>query len=179
MANDMVTAPKGFWAAGVKCGIKKSGSYDLGLIVCPWGAKAAAVFTTNKITSAAVQISRKHIKSDTVYAVVVNSGNANACTRLTCRSVSSSGESGLPNVSTSRPRPAPGKGLAAARAAAEGTALPSRRAARSGPAAAAASPTGTGLRPPGRTPQGLRRPPRPPQTRLAATAVSPSRPLRW
>ncbi len=79
-ANNTVTAPKGFLASGVKCGIKKSGKHDLGLIVCPAGAKAAAVFTTNKIISAAVQISQKHGKSDTIYAVVVNSGNANACT---------------------------------------------------------------------------------------------------
>ena len=80
MANNTVTAPKGFLSAGVKCGIKKSGNHDLGLIVCPSGAKAAAVFTTNTITSAAVQISKKHVKSRTIYAVVVNSGNANACT---------------------------------------------------------------------------------------------------
>jgi glutamate N-acetyltransferase/amino-acid N-acetyltransferase len=79
-ADNTVTAPKGFMASGVKCGIKKSGKLDLGLIVCPAGAKAAGVFTTNKITSAAVQISQKHAKSDTIYAVVVNSGNANACT---------------------------------------------------------------------------------------------------
>jgi glutamate N-acetyltransferase/amino-acid N-acetyltransferase len=79
-ANNTVTAPKGFLASGVKCGIKKSGKHDLGLIVCPAGAKAAAVFTTNKIISAAVQISQKHAKSDTIYGVVVNSGNANACT---------------------------------------------------------------------------------------------------
>jgi glutamate N-acetyltransferase/amino-acid N-acetyltransferase len=79
-ANNTVTTPKGFLAAGAKCGIKKSGKHDLGLIVCPGGAKAAAVFTTNKITSAAVQISQKHAQSDTIYAVVVNSGNANACT---------------------------------------------------------------------------------------------------
>jgi len=79
-ANSTVTAPKGFLAAGAKCGIKKSGKHDLGLIVCPEGAKAAAVFTTNKIFSAAVQISRKHTKSATIYGVVVNSGNANACT---------------------------------------------------------------------------------------------------
>lgn len=79
-ADNTVTAPKGFLASGVKCGIKKSGKHDLGLIVCPAGAKAAAVFTTNKIISAAVQISQKHAKSDTIYAVVVNSGNANACT---------------------------------------------------------------------------------------------------
>ncbi|MFB0524002.1 MAG: bifunctional glutamate N-acetyltransferase/amino-acid acetyltransferase ArgJ [Phycisphaerae bacterium] len=80
MANNTITAPKGFLAAGVHCGIKKSGKFDLGLLVCPAGAKAAAVFTTNKITSAAVQISREHIKSPSTSAVVVNSGNANACT---------------------------------------------------------------------------------------------------
>jgi len=80
MNNQTVTAPKGFLAAGVKCGIKKSGKHDLGMIVCPAGAIAAGVFTTNKITSAAVQISKKHIKSDAIFGVVVNSGNANACT---------------------------------------------------------------------------------------------------
>jgi glutamate N-acetyltransferase/amino-acid N-acetyltransferase len=80
MKNKTITAPKGFLAAGVACGIKRSGSLDLGLIVCPTGARAAAVFTTNKITSAAVQVSREHVKSPVIYAVVVNSGNANACT---------------------------------------------------------------------------------------------------
>jgi glutamate N-acetyltransferase/amino-acid N-acetyltransferase len=79
-ANSTVTAPRGFLAGAVKCGIKKSGKHDLGLIVCPAGARAAAMFTTNKIISAAVQISKKHVKSATIYAVVVNSGNANACT---------------------------------------------------------------------------------------------------
>jgi len=80
MLNKTITTPKGFLAAGVHCGIKQSGRPDLGLIVCPEGAKAAAVFTTNKIVSAAVQVCREHVKSQTVYAVVVNSGNANACT---------------------------------------------------------------------------------------------------
>ena len=80
MANNTITAPKGFLAAGVQCGIKKSGKADLGLLVCPMGAKAAAVFTTNKIVSAAVQVSKVHIKSPKIYAVVVNSGNANTCT---------------------------------------------------------------------------------------------------
>jgi len=80
MANSTITEPKGFLAAGVRCGIKKSGKADLGLIVCPTGAKAAAVFTTNKITSAAVQVSKEHIKSASISAVVVNSGNANTCT---------------------------------------------------------------------------------------------------
>jgi len=80
MANNTISAPKGFLVAGVHCGIKKSGKLDLALLVCPAGAKAAAVFTTNKITSAAVQVSKKHIKSPKIFAVVVNSGNANACT---------------------------------------------------------------------------------------------------
>jgi glutamate N-acetyltransferase/amino-acid N-acetyltransferase len=80
MANRTITSPKGFLAAGVHCGIKKSGKLDLGLLVCPTGATAAAVFTTNKIISAAVQISKQHIKSPKIYAVVVNSGNANCCT---------------------------------------------------------------------------------------------------
>ena len=80
MANNTITSPKGFLAAGVSCGIKKSGKPDLALLVCPTGANAAAVFTTNKITSAAVQVSKKHIKSAGISAVVVNSGNANACT---------------------------------------------------------------------------------------------------
>lgn len=80
MTNNTITAPKGFLAAGVRCGIKKSGKADLGLIVCPAGAKAAAVFTTNKIVSAAVQVCKEHVKSAGISAVVVNSGNANACT---------------------------------------------------------------------------------------------------
>jgi glutamate N-acetyltransferase/amino-acid N-acetyltransferase len=79
MANNTVTSPKGFLAAGVACGVKKSGNLDLGLIVCPSGARAAGVFTTNRIVSAAVTISKEHIKSPAVSAVVVNSGNANAC----------------------------------------------------------------------------------------------------
>ena len=80
MANNTITSPKGFLAAGISCGVKKSGKPDLALLVCPTGTKAAAVFTTNKIVSAAVQVSKKHIKSRSVSAVVVNSGNANACT---------------------------------------------------------------------------------------------------
>jgi len=80
MINNTITAPKGFLSVGARCGIKKSGKADLGLIVCPTGAKAAAVFTTNKITSAAVQMSKEHIKSASISAVVVNSGNANTCT---------------------------------------------------------------------------------------------------
>ena len=87
MKNKTITSPKGFFAAGVHCGIKKSGKNDLGLLVCPAGAKAAAVFTTNKIVSAAVTVCKEHVnpqdasrRDDRIAAVVVNSGNANACT---------------------------------------------------------------------------------------------------
>ncbi len=83
MTNNTITATKGFLAAGLNCGIKQSGKYDLGLIVCPGGAKATAVFTTNKIVSAAVRVSINHIKSPKIFAVIVNSGNANACTGRT------------------------------------------------------------------------------------------------
>lgn len=83
MTNGTITSPKGFLAAGLACGIKVSGKPDIALLVCPDGATAAAVFTTNKITSAAVQVSREHVKSRKVYAVAVNSGNANACTGKT------------------------------------------------------------------------------------------------
>lgn len=78
--NETLTAPKGFLAAGVKSGVKSSGKEDLGIIVCPTGAKAAGLFTTNKIVSAAVTVCKQHIKSRTVEAVVANSGNANTCT---------------------------------------------------------------------------------------------------
>ncbi len=82
MQNNTVTAPKGFLAAGCSCKIKASGQKDLAIICCPTGAKAAAVFTTNKIVSAAVTLCRQHVKSATIEAVVVNSGNANACTGI-------------------------------------------------------------------------------------------------
>jgi glutamate N-acetyltransferase/amino-acid N-acetyltransferase len=80
VANNTITAPEGFLAAGLRCGIKKSGESDLGLLVCPAGANAAAVFTTNKVVSAAVQVCKEHVRSSRIYAVVVNSGNANTCT---------------------------------------------------------------------------------------------------
>jgi glutamate N-acetyltransferase / amino-acid N-acetyltransferase len=83
MKNDSITAPKGFSGAGFASGVKMSGKPDLAILACPTGATAAAVFTTNKIVSAGVQVSREHLKSRKAYAVVVNSGNANACTGKT------------------------------------------------------------------------------------------------
>jgi glutamate N-acetyltransferase/amino-acid N-acetyltransferase len=80
MKNTTVTAPKGFLAAGISCGIKQSGKKDIGIICCPTGAKAAGVFTTNKIVSAAVTVCKKHIKTGNAEAIVANSGVANTCT---------------------------------------------------------------------------------------------------
>ncbi len=77
-----VTAPRGFRAAGVACGIKASGAPDLALIVSAAPASAAAVFTTNLAVAAPVIVSREHLDANQgrVRAIVTNSGCANACT---------------------------------------------------------------------------------------------------
>jgi glutamate N-acetyltransferase / amino-acid N-acetyltransferase len=77
-----VTAPAGFRASGVACGIKANGKPDLSLVVSETLASAAAVFTTNVAQAAPILVSRDHLqRSDGRAAVVVtNSGCANACT---------------------------------------------------------------------------------------------------
>ncbi len=76
-----LTTPKGFLAAGLHCGIKPDPEVlDLGLIYSERPAAVAATFTTNRIHAAAVRISRERVASGRAQAVVVNSGNANACT---------------------------------------------------------------------------------------------------
>ena len=80
--NNTITAAKGFLACGVASGVKKSGKLDLGLISCPTGAKAAAMFTTNAVFAAPVGVCRKHIVGKIIYGAIVNSGNANACTGI-------------------------------------------------------------------------------------------------
>ena len=76
-----ITAPEGFEAAGVACGIKKSG-LDLALVVSTPPARAAAIFTTNLAVAAPLVVTRDHLRAsqNTAAAVVVNSGCANACT---------------------------------------------------------------------------------------------------
>ena len=76
-----VTAPAGFTAAGVACGIKPSGP-DLALIVSTPPARAAGIFTTNLAVAAPVVVTREHLRRShgTAAAIVVNSGCANACT---------------------------------------------------------------------------------------------------
>lgn len=70
----------GFKFAGVSCGIKKSKKRDLALIVSDRPATAAALFTTNRVKAAPVLVGMRHMRSGKLQAIVVNSGNANACT---------------------------------------------------------------------------------------------------
>lgn len=76
-----VTTPAGFRACGFHSGIKKTDRYDLGAIVSDFPAVAAAVFTLNHIQAAPIQVTKESLATEQVIqAVVVNSGNANACT---------------------------------------------------------------------------------------------------
>jgi glutamate N-acetyltransferase/amino-acid N-acetyltransferase len=84
-----IVAPKGFRASGVFCDIKKLGTgkgsnkgpkRDLALIVSETPATVAGMFTTNQVCAAPVRICVEHVKRGTAQVVVVNSGNANACT---------------------------------------------------------------------------------------------------
>lgn len=77
-----VSAPAGFRAAGVACGIKKNGNLDLALIVSDMPAAAAAVFTTNRAQAAPVLVSKARLQASGGRArvVAINSGCANACT---------------------------------------------------------------------------------------------------
>lgn len=74
-----VTSPQGFLAAGVKAYIKKD-KEDLALIYSEVPAAVAGVFTTNKVKAAPLLVTMEHIKNGSAQAVVVNAGNANACT---------------------------------------------------------------------------------------------------
>jgi len=78
--NGGVTAPKGFKAAGVKAGIKKSGKEDVAVIYSTAPAAAAGVFTTNAMAAAPVVVSRQVAEAGKASAVVANAGCANACT---------------------------------------------------------------------------------------------------
>ncbi len=80
MKNKQVTV-KGFRAAAVYCGIKKSSDKkDLALIYSEVPAVASAVFTQNKVKAAPVILSGKNLLKGAISTIVANSGNANACT---------------------------------------------------------------------------------------------------
>lgn len=71
---------KGFLFSGISAGIKKDGKRDFGLIYSETPAQVAGLFTTNAIKAAPIQIDIQRIKNGICQAIVINSGNANACT---------------------------------------------------------------------------------------------------
>ena len=75
-----VTYPKGFLAAGVKAGIKKSGNLDVAMIYTKKEAAVAGTFTQNAVAAAPVYASKRVVKTGTAHAIVANAGCANACT---------------------------------------------------------------------------------------------------
>ena len=83
-----ITAVPGIRASGVHGGLKPDNQKDVALIVADWPSVAAGVFTRNRVCAATVLLSREHLNNQIAQAVIVNSGNANACT----------GEEGLNNA---------------------------------------------------------------------------------
>lgn len=77
-----ITAPLGFHASGVACGIKTNGNADMALVAAEHVSSAAAIFTTNLAKAAPVLVSKAHLDSSggLARAIVTNSGCANACT---------------------------------------------------------------------------------------------------
>ena len=75
-----ITAVSGVRAAGVHAGIKAADAKDVALIVTDTPTTAAGVFTKNSVTAAPVLVCREHLSDGQAQAVIVNSGNANACT---------------------------------------------------------------------------------------------------
>ena len=76
-----VTSPKGFTAGATYAGLKtySPDKLDLGLLVSEKPSIATGVFTTNKVVSPSVTLSKTHIKSGEAQAIVANSGCANTC----------------------------------------------------------------------------------------------------
>jgi len=84
-----IVAPQGFLASGVFCDIKRLGTgkgsnkgqkRDLALIVSEVPATVAGMFTTNQVCAAPVKVCAERVKKGVAQALVINSGNANACT---------------------------------------------------------------------------------------------------
>lgn len=75
-----ITDIAGIKASGIASGIKKNGGKDLCVIYSEKKAVAAALFTTNKVKAAPLLLDLAHLRSANTQAIVVNSGNANACT---------------------------------------------------------------------------------------------------
>lgn len=80
LVSESIVAPKGFSAAGIHCGLKHK-KKDLGIIVSEVPASVAGVFTTNAIKAAPLILTKETVyANDKMQAIIINSGNANACT---------------------------------------------------------------------------------------------------
>ena len=77
-----ICAPAGFFCGSVSCGIKdpKATRDDTALLMSNTPCTSAATFTTNLVKAAPVQVSMEHLKAGNIRGVILNSGNANACT---------------------------------------------------------------------------------------------------
>ena len=76
-----VTAPLGFRAAGVACGLKAGGGTDLGIVVCEGDeVSSSMLLTRNAAAAAPIRVCREQCNAGLLRAAVVNSGNANAAT---------------------------------------------------------------------------------------------------
>ncbi|MDR3599469.1 MAG: bifunctional glutamate N-acetyltransferase/amino-acid acetyltransferase ArgJ [Desulfosporosinus sp.] len=74
-----VAAPKGFYAVGVQAGIKYENKYDLALVFSQVQAQAAGVYTRNLVKAHPLYLTQRHLENGLAQAIVINSGNANAC----------------------------------------------------------------------------------------------------
>ncbi|HCW53031.1 MAG TPA: arginine biosynthesis protein ArgJ [Clostridium sp.] len=75
-----VTAPNGFLASGIYCGIKKGSlKKDLALIYSEVRATASGMFTKNKVKGAPIYVCKDHLSNKKAQAIIINSGNANTC----------------------------------------------------------------------------------------------------
>ena len=80
LSSKSIVSPKGFTAAGVHCGVKKE-KKDLGILVSEVPASVAGVFTTNAVQAAPLKVTKEVVyNTGKMQAMIVNSGNANACT---------------------------------------------------------------------------------------------------
>jgi glutamate N-acetyltransferase/amino-acid N-acetyltransferase len=80
MTETAFAIPKGFKTAACSSGIKKSGKLDLALIFSDNPVACAGVFTTNKVAAAPVKLTESRMRQGLCQAILINSGNANACT---------------------------------------------------------------------------------------------------
>ncbi len=78
--RDEIKLPQGYQAGGIRAGLKNRDVKDMTLIVSDVPAAVAGVFTTNQVCAAPVKFCREQLKGQTARAIIVNSGNANACT---------------------------------------------------------------------------------------------------